>query len=90
MINYDDNTLKAAIEKFGDKTQALVCVEELSELQKEILKFFNREEENTLTIKEEMADVLITIHELCLILNISDVELNEVINAKTSRLKSRI
>ena len=85
MIN--DSILLQAINHFGKEKQALIAVEEMSELQKELLKHFNRGESNLELIKEELADVLITLRQLVLIFNYSEIELNNVINQKLKRLE---
>ena len=85
MIN--DSILLQAINHFGKEKQALIAVEEMSELQKELLKHFNRGESNLDLIKEELADVLITLRQLVLMFNYSEIELNNVINQKLKRLE---
>lgn len=61
-LNYFE-TLSEAIVTFGEKTQLVVALEELSELQKEICKEL-RGDGNPDHIAEEMADVQIMIDEL--------------------------
>lgn len=56
-------TYAAALEKFGGKMQATVCVEELSELQKELCKYI-RSGGDLDHIAEEIADVLITVDQM--------------------------
>ena len=87
MIDYDDETLFQAIQQFGFDKQALVAVEELSELQKEILKSVNRRQNNRDHLKEELVDVLIMLRQLILIYDFTDKELNTVANEKIERLK---
>ncbi len=87
MIDCDDETLFQAIQKFGFDKQALVAVEELSELQKEILKSVNRKQNNREHLKEELVDVLIMLRQLVLIYDFTDEELNAVANEKVERLK---
>ena len=61
------------ISKFGIKNQIIVAVEELSELQKELLKDLRFFEEKKLSsidnITEEMADVEIMLDQLKIIYN---------------------
>ena len=90
MINYDDETLFQAIQQFGFDKQALVAVEELSELQKEILKNVNRKQINRHNVKEELVDVLIMLRQLVLIYDFMPEELNKIANEKMERLKSYI
>lgn len=87
MIDYDDETLFQAIQQFGFDKQALVAVEELSELQKEILKSVNRRQNNRDHLKEELIDVLIMLRQLVLIYDFTPEELNKIANDKTERLK---
>lgn len=88
MINYDDETLFQAIQQFGFDKQALVAVEELSELQKEILKNVNRKQINRHNVKEELVDVLIMLRQLVLIYDFMPEELNKIANEKMERLRS--
>lgn len=90
MINYDDELLCRAILIHGDKAQILVAVEELSELQKELLKNVNRGKDNLDHIKEELVDVLIMLRQLVLIYGFTDEDLNEVMNFKLKRLRGRL
>ena len=87
MINYDDETLFQALQQFGFNRQVLVAVEELSELQKELLKNINRNQNNRDHVKEELVDVLIILRELVLLYDFSENELNKVANEKMERLK---
>ena len=86
MIDCDD-ILSRAISQFGKEKQVLVAVEELSELQKEILKNVNRGKDNLDHIKEELVDVIIMIKQLVLIYGFTDEDLNEVMNFKLKRLR---
>lgn len=87
MINYDDETLFQALQQFGFNKQVLVAVEELSELQKELLKNINRGHNNRDHVKEELVDVLIILRELVLLYDFSENELNSMANEKMERLK---
>lgn len=58
--------LQKLIEKFGAKSQIIVAIEELSELQKELCKYL-RDKTNIRNISEEMADVEIMLEQLKLI-----------------------
>lgn len=87
MITYDDETLFQALQQFGFNRQVLVAVEELSELQKELLKNVNRDQNNRDHVKEELVDVLIILRELVLLYDFSEKELNTVATEKMERLK---
>ena len=64
-------TYTAALEKFGGKMQATVCVEELSELQKELCKYI-RSGGDPDHIAEEIADVLITVDQMVQLFDCAD------------------
>lgn len=87
MINFDDELLRQAIQEFGSDKQALVAVEELSELQKEILKSVNRRQNNREHIKEELVDCLIMLRQLIIIYGFTLNELDEIARAKLERLR---
>lgn len=89
---YDEKTEKIyykMISKFGNENQILVAIEELSELQKELLKGLRYTQEERLhNITEEMADVEIMLDQLKLIFsNKEDVE--EVKKMKIHRTVER-
>lgn len=83
----DDVILSKAIDTFGAEKQTLVAVEELSELQKELLKNVNRGEDNLDHIKEEIVDVIIMIKQLVLIYGFTDEDLDKIMNYKLKRLR---
>ena len=87
MIDYDDELLFQAIQQFGFNKQSLMAIEEMSELQKEILKNINRGQNNRDQVKEELVDVLIMLRQLVLIYDFMPDELNAVANEKMKRLK---
>lgn len=76
------------IELFGEEHQLILTMEECSELIKEVSKYL-RGEDNKNNIIEEAADVLIMIRYLQLILNISDEDLNQMIEFKLNRTATR-
>lgn len=63
--------LEKAIETCGSDHQLKMCLEEMSELQKEICKAW-RNRGDVEAIAEEVADVLITLDQLMLIYQIRD------------------
>ena len=83
-----DEVHKAAIDKWGDSLQAIVAIEELSELQKEICKHF-RGADNLDAIAEEIADVIIVIEQLQVMLNLRK-QVEKMLDAKTLRLLGRV
>ena len=76
------NTLKQAIETYGEDKQKVVAMEELAELQKELSKSI-RGEGNIAHISEEMADVEIMLEQLKLMYGNRDA----VAIRKTRRIK---
>lgn len=70
-------TYKKIIDHFGVNSQIIVAIEELSELQKELLKGLRYSPEERLNnITEEMADVEIMLDQLKIIFNNgTDVEI---------------
>ena len=80
--------LKEAISRYGDDMQITVCIEELSELTKELCKF-KRGEGKKLNIAEEMADVRIMLDQLEIIFDNSE-DVQDWYKYKVNRLKSRI
>ena len=82
-------TLIKAIHTNGNKKQAFVAVEEMSELTKEICKNFNREEDNVLNIIEEIADVEIMMEQLKIIYG-CETDVERIKKHKVERLKARL
>jgi hypothetical protein len=76
------------IEDNGLAYEELICLEELSELQKEITKHL-RGKGNIQNIISEIADVYICLSHLQTGLFISDREINEAIMMKTERYFER-
>ena len=91
MMNYQEviDTYKQAISAYGEKAQKLMAIEEMSELTKEICKDFRGKLDREHLI-EEMADVLITIEQLAIIYEISDVAIFDACCEKIERLKERL
>lgn len=84
----DVNVLNEAIETYGTDNQKVKCMEELSELSKEICKDIECiGDENH--IAEEIADSLIMIEQMILIYKNRDL-VDKFIESKIERLKSRL
>ena len=77
-----------ALAAYGDLSQMIVAIEELSECQKEICKIL-RGGENFPHLAEEIADATIMLEQLRLIFNIND-EVNEYMDAKVRRLEEKV
>ena len=74
--------------KWGSINQLTVAIEELSELQKEICKYFRHEGKHDDLI-EEVADVSIMLEQIILMFDIED-DVKKVMEQKLQRLKRRI
>ena len=78
---------KQLIKTFGSRYQILIAIEELSELQKELIKYL-RNKNNQDHISEEMADVDIMLYQLRLIFK-NDKKIDQYIKKKTKRTQQR-
>ncbi len=85
----EEEILKKAIHKWGKHAQLLMVLEEMSELQKEILKNINRGKENLNEIIDETADVEIMLDQLKYIFGIHD-QVAEHIPLKLEKVKARL
>ena len=74
------------VQNWGRDSQLLMVLEEMSELQKEILKNMNRHKDNVKEIAEETADVLIMMERLIYIYKIEDLVAQQA-ELKVNRLK---
>ena len=75
---------EAALIRFGKQNQLVVAIEELSELQKEICKYF-RHEGKTQDFVEEVADVCIMLEQIILMFGLED-DVKRVMEEKVQRL----
>ena len=88
-------TIERMIEKFGEDSQIDVCIEEMSELIKELIKYKRakiHENENNPRRKyvlEETGDVLFMIEYLKYIFKISEEEVENIIIEKSIRTAER-
>lgn len=83
-------TLKRAIDTYGSEMQMLIAIEELSELQKAIVKYFRKPTEETRNdISEEIADVYVMLKQLE-IMHKNDTDIQKNIDYKIKRLQERI
>lgn len=81
--------LERAIIKWGNHSQLLMVLEEMSELQKEILKNINRQKDNIDAIIDEVADVEIMLEQLKYIYQI-DEAVKQRIPVKLEKVKARL
>lgn len=77
-----------AIDFFGDISQKIMVIEEMSELTKELCKDL-RDRGNTESIAEEIADVEITLAQIKMIYNIHD-NVEQFKDYKLKRFASRM
>lgn len=82
--------LKRAINTYGSDIQRLIAIEELSELQKAIIKQIRKPcEENVANIAEEIADVYIMLKQVDIMYGI-DSMIQKNIDYKVKRLSKRV
>lgn len=81
-------TYEEALIRFGKRNQLVVAIEEMSELQKEICKYF-RDEGKHQDLIEEAADVCIMLEQIIFMFDIED-EVKKVMEEKLQRLRGRI
>ena len=75
-----------AVDSWGRDSQLLMLLEEMSDLQKEVLKNMNRGQDNLKELAEETADVLILLERLIHIYDMSDL-VDSQAKFKVNRLK---
>jgi NTP pyrophosphatase (non-canonical NTP hydrolase) len=78
--------IKAALEKWGEKLQMIIAIEEMSELTKELTKF-QRGRGRLANVKEEIADVDIMLTHLKLIFGDCEKEKTEKLQKLRMYLK---
>ena len=88
MIDCRTEDLKKSIKVDGHKKKKIICMEEMSELIKEISKDLRGDLRKSRFI-EEMSDVYICLMMLRIMLNISDDEIQRFIDYKVKRQKER-
>lgn len=77
-----------AIMRWGKHNQLVVAIEEMSELQKEICKYF-RHEGKAQDFIEEVADVCIMLEQIIFMFALED-DVKKVMEEKIQRLKNRL
>lgn len=88
MIEDRKQIYEEAIAQFGIENQVIVCIEELSELQKELTKFL-RGNAKTSSLADEVADVIITVEQMILYFDLEN-EVKDYMDAKLKRLEERL
>jgi NTP pyrophosphatase (non-canonical NTP hydrolase) len=89
MRKVSQDILDKAISKWGKHAQLLMVLEEMSELQKEILKNINRGKDNIDDIIDETADVEIMLDQMKYIYGI-DEDVAKRIPLKLKKVKARL
>ncbi|MBR4927000.1 MAG: hypothetical protein IKY98_01600 [Alphaproteobacteria bacterium] len=89
MRKVSQDILDRAISKWGKHAQLLMVLEEMSELQKEILKNINRDKDNLDEIIDETADVEIMLDQLKYIYGIDEAVANRI-PLKLEKVKARL
>lgn len=84
-----DDVFKQAIALYGIDAQLDMCIEEMSELMKEICKF-KRGNDNCSCIVEEIADVYIMMRQLEIMLGIEKEDIDQAKEFKIERLEERL
>ena len=75
---------------YDARSQMLKCCEELSELESAILKYLNKDDNNTDEILDEMADVYIMLEQMKSVFPFGENVLNERIEYKLNRQDERM
>jgi hypothetical protein len=88
MITINEEQLKDSIKTHGRIIKEVVCIEEMTELSKEICKDI-RSELKRESLVEEYVDVLICMQMLKNIHNITDEEVQDIIDFKMKRQLKR-
>lgn len=79
-----------AIATFGRQNQCMQTIEELIEFEKELFENIHRGTDNRAKIVEELADVETMLEQIKMIYDIKPKEIEEVQDAKITRLKRTI
>ena len=84
--------LQKTIDKYGPAVQAIVAIEELAELQKEICKTWRKPIESCIdSLCDEIADVYIMLEQLQIIFMLDkNKQIQKRIDYKINRLKNRL
>ena len=79
---------EAALNKWGEKLQATVAIEEMAEVQKEITKMLRGKLDRE-HMAEEIADARIMLEKMCQMLNIND-SVESWMDYKVAELKRKV
>lgn len=81
---------RQSIDHYGKRMQSIVCMEECAELIQAISKKLRDPTSPNDHLSEEMADVIICLHQLKLMYGITDKAIGDQVVAKTLRLAKRM
>lgn len=81
---------RQSIDHYGRQLQSIVCMEECGELIQAIIKKLRKDTSSNDVLSEEMADVIICLHQLKMMYGITDKEIHNRVVAKTLRLSKRM
>ena len=81
---------RQSIDHYGKRMQSIVCMEECAELIQAISKKLRDPTSPNDHLSEEMADVIICLHQLKLMYGITDKAIRDWEEAKTLRLAERM
>lgn len=79
-----------SIDHYGKRMQSIVCMEECAELIQAISKKLRDPTSPNDHLSEEMADVIICMHQLKLMYGITDKAISDWVDAKTLRTAKRM
>ena len=83
-MSYFYELVSKSVDNFDKSTQDLILIEEMSELTKELLKR-RRGKHNDECIKEELTHVLISLHVMKTIFNITDEDIENEVKKKLEK-----
>jgi uncharacterized protein YabN with tetrapyrrole methylase and pyrophosphatase domain len=84
MNKYNNDKIKEMIDMYGVEQQKLKCLEEMSELSKELLKNIQGKDNDNLVI-DEVKDVYITLEVMKYLYNITDEDIRANTEHKIQR-----
>ena len=79
-----------SIDHYGKQLQSIVCMEECAELIQAISKKLREDTSSNDALAEEMADVIICLHQLKMMYGITDDAISDRMVAKTLRQAKRM
>ena len=81
---------RQSIDHYGKQLQSIVCMEECAELIQAISKKLRKDTSSNDVLAEEMADVIVCLHQLKIMYGITDKAISDWVEAKTLRLAKRM